>query len=92
MGNVGNRNLVFKCLSQTKIQDLDLTLWSDLHIGGFQVTMDDAFLMGSFHSFSDLAAYLQGFLNWHRAFGNTLSQGFTWDQLTQTPKTVPSAC
>ena len=43
--------------------------------------MDDAFLMSSFYPLSNLAAYLQGFFHRHWTFGNTLSQGFAWDQL-----------
>jgi len=43
--------------------------------------MDDAFLMGSFNTLSNLAADFQSLFDGHRTFGNTLSKGFTWDQL-----------
>ncbi len=43
--------------------------------------MDHALFMSSFHPFSNLAADLQGLLNRHWPFGNSLLQGFTWHQL-----------
>ncbi len=42
--------------------------------------MDDTFFMGSLHAFSNLAANFEGFFDRHRTSGNTLSQGFSWDQ------------
>ena len=39
----------------------------------FQITVDNTFLMGSFHTFSNLTADFQGFLNRHWTLGNLLS-------------------
>ena len=81
MGYISNWTLVFKRLRQSKVQDLDLALGSDLHIGGFQVSVNDALLMSRFDSLSDLTADFLRFLNRHWPFGNTLLQGLAWDQL-----------
>ncbi len=43
--------------------------------------MDDTFLMGRFHSLSNLATNFQSLFHRQRPFGNTLLQGFAWDQL-----------
>ncbi len=68
-------------LSQSKVQDLDLSLGSDLDVGGFQVPMDDPLLMGGLDTFGDLTADLQGLFYWQWPFGYFLSQSFTFHQL-----------
>ncbi len=46
LGDISNRRLCLKRLGQSKVQNLNLALRSDLHVGGLEVAVDDAVLVG----------------------------------------------
>jgi len=45
-----------------EVEYLDLAFGGDLHVGGFQIPMDDPFLMGGFEPFGDLTADVDGLI------------------------------
>jgi len=49
-------------LSESKVEHFDFALGGDLHVGGFQIAMDDAFLVRSLERFADLMRHVQCFI------------------------------
>jgi hypothetical protein len=54
-------------LCQAEIQYLDDAVRTDLHVGRFQVTMDDALLVSSFDRFGDLSRNRKCFIDGKRS-------------------------
>jgi hypothetical protein len=68
-------------LRQAEIQDLDLPLRRDLDVRWLEVAMDDAFLMGAFEAFRDLAADFQALFKGKSAVAQPPGQGLNLDKL-----------
>jgi len=64
----------FERFGEAEVQDFDLTLWSDLHIGWLKITMDDAFFMSCFERFTDVLGNIESFVNWNRTPCNTIGE------------------
>jgi hypothetical protein len=67
-------------LRQSEIQQLDHALRRDLHIGGFQIAMHDAFVVRVFKGSGTLRSDVPSLIERHGAFGR-----FALDQWCRCP-------
>ena len=74
---VGFGRFRYECLGKAKVQDLDDVVGRELDIGRLEIPMDDASLVGCFHSLSDLHGYLASFFYRNRAASDPLRQSLT---------------
>ena len=65
---------------QSEVENLDVAVGGQLHVGRFQIAMDDAFLVRVFQSFGDLLGNRQHFVQRHRPPADPLSQRRPLDQ------------
>ena len=77
-----------KRLRQSEVQHLHLAVRSDLDVGGLEVAVDDALLMGGFEGFGNLQGQFQGFFNRDRA-GFIRSASVSPSTNSRTRKLVP---
>ena len=68
-------------LRQPEVQHLHGAVIFDLHIGWFQIPMDDALLVRGFQGFGDLLGYRQSLVNGDRPLLDALGQRRPFDQL-----------
>ena len=59
-------------LRQAKVENLDLAVGRDEHVGWLQIAMHDPSVVGSGKAASDLYGQLDGFANWKRDTRGTL--------------------
>jgi len=67
-------------LREPEIQHLDLAVWSDLDVGGLQVPMDDALLVGRLQRLGDLQRDGHGLVYRQRTASQPLGQIFAGSQ------------
>jgi hypothetical protein len=75
------RRSILQGLGQAEVEKLHLAGLGELDIGGLQVAVDDAALVGEFERFRHLAGDGQGFLERHRPFDDAVPQRGTFHQL-----------
>ena len=68
-------------LGETEVQDLDLALGGDLHVGGLEVAVDDALLVGGLERLGDLGRDLQGLVDRELAPLQPLGEVLAFDEL-----------
>ena len=81
MACVGRGGFFLEGFGQAEVQGLDLAFRRYLDIGGLQIAVDDAFFVGCFEAFGDLAADIQSFIERQWPFGNPLRQSLTFNEL-----------
>jgi hypothetical protein len=59
-----------ECLGQAEVEHLHETVWSDLDVGGFEVAMDDAFVVRGLERIGNLTGDRQRFLYLKRTIGD----------------------
>ncbi len=70
-----------KRLRQTEIEHLHVAIGGDLDIGGFQIALDDPFVVSRFERFRDLAGDFQRLLARQPAAREAIGQRFAFDEL-----------
>ena len=68
-------------LREPEVQDLDLAVRGDLHVGGLEVAVDDALLVRFLEGLGDLAGDRDRVLHRHRAALEPLGEVLTLDEL-----------
>ena len=71
---------VLERLRQSEVEHLHFSVRRDLHIRGFQIPMDDSFLMRRFQCFADLLRNLQRFIDRNRPALDAFRQRFSFDK------------
>ena len=74
------RRPVFRGLRQAKVQHFDSAVRLQLHVGGFEVSMNNAFFVRGFERFADLFRDGERVFNRNRSVGDGPSQRFAFDQ------------
>ena len=81
IGDLGRHGVVRQRLGETEVEDLDSALLGQLDVGGLQVAMDDAALVGVFERLRDLPRDPQGFFERDRALSDAVLKRRALDQL-----------
>jgi hypothetical protein len=86
-GGVGH--LSFEGLGQAEIEDLDLAVGCQLDVGGLEVAVDDALLVGFFEGLGDLFRDPRGFIDGNRAAPLSFREIFAADQFQPHSPSLP---
>ena len=70
---------LFSQLGQAEVHDLDLAFLGQHEVGGFDVTMDDLFLVRRFEALGGLDGNVQGFVKLERALGDLVLDALALD-------------